>query len=330
MHAFAVLLAVTLSTIPPTPLVEKTQTGQALNFDLLLVNDGAEKVVIEEIEATVLGAKDVMVAQRRLAQNGGSIETIPSREIAPGAKLVVFNPFHEFESDIALNAIRYDITFEDGKSVSTIVKPRVYDTKADLILPIRGARIFVHDGHDFYSHHRRLDITGTMTTRLGIHENMTRYAYDFVLIDEQGRMQSMGAEIVAPADGVVVKAAGDRPDGDERKPMQLEEVLKDLSLLFGNFVTIDHGNGEFSLLAHLRKGTVSVKPGERVKRGQKIGEVGFSGDAIFPHLHYQLQRDADFGDGLPSYFRDFSRFNGTSFVRVKRGQVDTGDVLTSP
>jgi hypothetical protein len=55
--------------------------------------------------------------------------------------------------------------------------------------------------------------------------------------------------------------------------------------------------------------------------------MGASGDAMFPHLHYQLQRDAHLGEGLPSYFRDFKRFTGSAWVRVARGQIDTGDVV---
>lgn len=329
MHALAVLLAVSLHTIPAAPLVEKTQTGQALNFDLVVVNDAKGPLKISEIEATVLAPDGSMVAQRRLAQNGASITTVPQREIAPGAKLVVFNPFHEFEADLTLETIRYEVRFADDTTATTIVRPRAYDHRADLRIPLRG-RVFVHDGHDFYSHHRRLDVTGTMTTALGISENMTRYAYDFVLLDETGKMSGFGTDILAPADGTVVSAAGDRPDGDDRKPLELEAVLKDLSLIFGNYVTIDHGNGEFSVLAHLRKGTVTLQPGQRVKRGEKIGEMGFSGDAMFPHLHYQLQRDATTGEGLPSYFRDFRRVTGKGLVHVKRGHVDTGDVLQVP
>lgn len=328
MNALALLFAVTLSTLPPTPLIEETQSGQALSFDLVLVNDGTEALTIEEIEATVL-ANGKMVAQRRLARNGDAISTLPQREIPAGKKVVIFNPFHEFERDLALSAIRYDIRFTNGTKATTTVNPRVYETKTDLRLPLRG-RVFVHDGHDFYSHHRRLDVTGTMTTALGIDENMTRYAYDFVLLDDRGEMSGFGADILAPADGVVVGAAGDRPDGSDRKPFVMEEVLKDLTLIFGNYLVIDHRNGEFSVLAHLRRDTVKLKAGDRVKRGEKIGEMGDSGDSLFPHLHYQLQRDAKYGEGLPSYFRDFSRFTGTGFTRVKRGQVDTGDVLQVP
>jgi peptidase M23-like protein len=340
MHFIAaVLLSASLSTLPATPLIETTKSGQALNFDLVVENKGDAKLVIDEIEATVLDANGALVTQRRLQNNGGSIEMLPQREIEPGKKIVIFNPFAEFDSALALTAIRYDITFEDESKESITIALRKYELKADLMLPVTG-RTFVHDGHDFYSHHRRLDITGGMTTALGITSNMTRYASDFTIVDEKGKMFrddgdeneewfGWGTPILAPADGVVIKAASDRADSTRANPVKLdfEGVIKDLTLIFGNFAIIDHGNGEFSLLAHMKQGSVTIKAGDRVKRGQKIGAMGRSGDAIFPHLHYQLQRDAKFGEGLPSYFRDFKRYTGTSWLKVSRGAVDTGDVL---
>ncbi len=340
MHVIAaLLLSATLSTLPATPLIETTKSGQALNFDLLIENPGSAKLVIDELEATVLDANGAMITQQRLQWNGRSILTLPQREIEPGAKIVIFNPFHELASDLALRTIRYDVTFEDGTKQSLTVAPRKYELKAALMLPLAG-RVFVHDGHDFYSHHRRLDITGGMTTALGITTNMTRYAYDFTIVDAAGKMHrddgaeneewfGFGAPILAPGDGVVVKAASDRADGSKAAPVPLDRdaVMKDIHTIFGNFAIIDHGNGEFSVLAHMKQGSVTVKPGDRVKRGQKIGELGASGDAMFPHLHFQLQSDASLGEGLPSYFRDYKRFTGSSWVRVKTGQVDTGDIV---
>jgi hypothetical protein len=339
MKLALVLFAVSLTSLPPTPLLESTRSGQALNFDLLLENKSEAKVSIAQIEATVLGLGDVMITQRRLTENGASITTVPQREIAPGGKLVVFNPFHHFEAEYPLTKIRYDITFENGEHSIIVVNPSAYPGKTNLALPIKG-RLFVHDGHDFYSHHRRLDVTGDMTTALGVTENMTRYATDFTVVDESGRMHrddgdknedwfGFGTPIYAPGDGIVVKSAGDRLDGSQgkRAPLDFAAVMEDIQLIMGNFAIIDHGNGEFSLLAHMKNGTVTVKPGDRVKQGQKIGEMGCSGDAMFPHLHYQLQRDAFLGEGLPAYFRNYKRFTGTSFVKVERGTVDTGDIV---
>ena len=328
----ALVLALTVTTLPPTPLIEVTKSGQALNFDFYF--DAPAKLEIREIEATVLGADGTLITQRRTRG-----DALPKHVLE--AKTVVFNPFHDFEPDLPLHTIRYDFTFADGSRTAIVVKPQLYALRADLMLPVRG-RVFVHDGHDFYSHHRRLDITGGMTTALGITDNMTRYAYDFTIVDERGAMHrgdgmtneewfGFGKPVVAPADGVVVSSAGDRVDGTKAQRVTLDRdaVMKDITNIFGNYVIVDHGNGERSMLAHMKQGSVTVKAGDRVKRGQVIGAIGCSGDAMFPHLHYQLQRDGLTSEGLPSYFRDFRRFTGDRWIRVKRGSVDSGDIVES-
>ena len=72
----------------------------------------------------------------------------------------------------------------------------------------------------------------------------------------------------------------------------------------GNSVVIDHENGEFSLVAHMQKGSVRVRVGDRVTRGQGIGVMGNSGNSSGPHVHYQLMTgpDRDTADGLPARF----------------------------
>ena len=84
---------------------------------------------------------------------------------------------------------------------------------------------------------------------------------------------------------------------------------------------IDHGNGEFSILAHLRRGSVRVAAGERLEAGDAVGECGNNGESVLPHLHYQLQPDARPGSrSVPAPFSDFLA-NG---VRVARGVPTRG------
>ncbi len=337
--------APTVSVLPAQPLIEKGRGMQMINFDLLIENRGDIKLEITTIEMSLFTADGKFVAQRRVQPNGMSILTIPNRFIEPKGRLVVFNPFHSLPDDLQFSRLRFELVFGDNKETDELhrvkldVNPKVFTQKSVLELPIRG-RVFVHDGHDFLAHHRRLDITGGMTTAMKINTNMSRYAYDLTQVDDQGRMRKgesaensdyycFGTPVYAPGDGVVVKAANNQPDNDTKyrwKP-DFAEVLKNIHQIGGNYVVLDHGNGEFSFLAHLKFGSVSVKAGDEVRRGQKIGEVGASGDSIFPHLHYQLQSDNYVGEGLPSYFVDFERVVGAKAVVVARGQVDTGDLL---
>ncbi|WP_106792175.1 M23 family metallopeptidase [Aquimarina sp. Aq78] len=75
----------------------------------------------------------------------------------------------------------------------------------------------------------------------------------------------------------------------------------------GNRVIIDHENGEFSILAHFKKGSIIVSVGDTVIKGQELGKAGNSGNSSEPHLHYHLQTTADpfDGDGLPAQFLDY-------------------------
>jgi murein DD-endopeptidase MepM/ murein hydrolase activator NlpD len=103
--------------------------------------------------------------------------------------------------------------------------------------------------------------------------------------------------------------------------------MKDLTLFLGNHVIVDHGNGEYSLFAHLKQGSVTVKPGQRVRAGDALGGVGMSGDAFLVHLHYQLQSGPAFEEGLPAYFRDVRVRTGQAWSAAYTGPVDSGDLV---
>jgi len=66
---------------------------------------------------------------------------------------------------------------------------------------------------------------------------------------------------------------------------------------YGNMVTIDHGFGLVTRYAHLS--TMLVRPGDRVERGQTIGQIGTTGRVTGPHLHYELLVNGQLADPLP-------------------------------
>lgn len=143
-----------------------------------------------------------------------------------------------------------------------------------------------------------------------------RHAYDFVIVDEASRRwrttgESLedyycyGAPVLAPADGVVVVVRDGVRDAPRPGTGWMDVFTPDFG---GNHVVIRHAEGEYSFLAHLMPGSVSVGEGERVERGRRVGRCGNSGRSLEPHLHFHVQDRADMFEsaGLPVAFDDVS------------------------
>jgi hypothetical protein len=141
-----------------------------------------------------------------------------------------------------------------------------------------------------------------------------RFAIDFIAMPPSGRLirsltprppdlNGFGADVLAVADGTVAAALDDTPD-DLPQPVAPERAS-------GNYVSIDLGEGRFAFYEHLQQGSIRVKTGERVTKGQVIARLGSSGStSIGPHLHFHLA-DANSvlgAEGLPFAFERFTVF----------------------
>jgi hypothetical protein len=341
---------VTISIEPKEAYIESRGSERRLNFDLLLHNSGTRPLRINKIEVSIYDSHGALAFRRYLDENGTpcGICTLPDRVVPADGSLDIFNPFHTIPAGTPLDRMHYELFFENleekqpnlltfSSTAEVDVHPKFYAGKTMLVLPIRG-RIYVFDGHDFYSHHRRQDLFRGGHFRT----NSVRYAYDFMAMDGDGHLYrgdrfkkenwlSYGVSVYAPAAGTVVDAANDIPE-NSYKDGQVEEAAISEGvdpIGLGNHVTIDHGNGEFSILLHMKPGSVTVKKGDRLSQGQKIGAIGFSGDTFVPHLHYMVMDGIDerTSRGLPSYFSGFKRVLGMKAEKVSRGQVDSGDIL---
>ncbi len=200
--------------------------------------------------------------------------------------------------------------------------------------------MLVHDGHDFFAHHRRFDLANPFLKELNVTHNFTRHASDLCIVDERGDLRrkasegntdwyGFGATVYAPGAGRVVRARNSVADNvNGQSTFTIDEFRQDPTVPGGNFGIIDHLNGEYSLLAHLRQGSVLVEEGSTVRADQPIAQMGVSGDAYLPHVHYELRDSANLDAlGLPAYFRDFVRLLGSRRLAVTQGPVDSGDIL---
>ncbi len=102
-----------------------------------------------------------------------------------------------------------------------------------------------------------------------------------------------GAPLLAPCPGMVVRAEGDWPDYNVPDSDQVNRL--------GNHVILRCGEAEI-VFAHMRHGSVAVRPGDGVQVGDPLGEVGNSGASTEPHLHIHAQRPAP--EGAPPLSSD--------------------------
>lgn len=344
MLAMAALLAgpVAAQTVegrvlPERPWVEQTRYGQALNFDLALTNRTDHAVEVTELEVSFVGADRRDLLTRRLDGNGSapSILTLPDRTLEPGEEQLLFNPFEYAPPGRTVASVRVRAVLSadgyDDETVTASGEVRELAPAAGLS-PVTG-RVLVWDGHDVLSHHRRWDYLLPPLKAFGFASNAMRYSYDLVPVDAQGRMHGgdgarnedwfgFGQPVRSPAAGVVVQVRDDRPDDRTFDPAELAE---DINLVFGNVVVIDHGDGSFSMLGHVRQGSATVQVGDRVEAGQAVAAIGASGSSLFPHLHYQRVDGPDMrGEGVPSTFRDLRLDDGSAPVN---GHVDSGEIF---
>jgi hypothetical protein len=139
-----------------------------------------------------------------------------------------------------------------------------------------------------------------------------RFAIDFIELPPGGALapepkmrpaagNGWGADVLAVSDGTIATAVDGVPD-DLPQPVATEVAS-------GNHVVLDLGGGRFAFYEHLQRGSVRVKHGQKVRRGDVLAKLGSSGSSsIGPHLHFHL---ADAGqtlaaEGLPFVFRHFT------------------------
>jgi hypothetical protein len=96
-----------------------------------------------------------------------------------------------------------------------------------------------------------------------------------------------GVAVLAPAAGTVAGVRDGMPDVAIDAPGA--PALEGRNC--GNGVRLEHGDGWVSQLCHLRRGSITVRPGDRVVAGEMVGRVGLSGETSFPHLHIGVEHE---------------------------------------
>ncbi len=142
-----------------------------------------------------------------------------------------------------------------------------------------------------------------------------RFAIDFVRLDSTGRYASGNENEIANwygynnpvhavADGVVVAT---RTDFAESPTLFCAHPVYASADATGNYVAIDIGNGSIVFCEHLKPGSITVVKGQKIRKGDVIGAVGFTGQSTGPHLHLHVaNHNAPLAaEGIPFVFDSF-------------------------
>jgi murein DD-endopeptidase MepM/ murein hydrolase activator NlpD len=309
---------------PPTPV--KGDGKLHLAYELHITNFNQAEVMLEQVEVlgdddnpTPLAHTEGTDLSGRLARPGAPRDIPERRRIGNGLRAVVFM-WITLDADRKVpETLRHRLTFatsgaDNSKSERRMEGGliRVRSGKPLVIAPpLRGGEWLAGNGPANNSGHRRalVPIGGKACIA-------QRFAIDWVQLREDGKTwagdrlknasyRAYGAEILAVADASVVSIKDGIPENipgpaSRAVPITLETVG-------GNYVILDLGNDRYAFYAHMQPGSIRVKPGDRVRRGQVLGLLGNSGNSTEPHLHFHIgDSNSPLGsEGLPYVFESF-------------------------
>lgn len=213
--------------------------------------------------------------------------------------------------------VTHRVTVAQGSGDSAVTRSvvggsaPVSTSVATIAPPFHGGPWMAANGPGPVSGHRRALIPIDGTPYIG-----QRFAIDYVKLDTTGKTYrgdqlvnanyyAYGVEALAVADGIVVERKDSIPENIPGATSRAVPIT--LETIGGNHVILDIGGGRFAFYAHLQPGSLRVKLGDKVRRGQVLGLVGNSGNSTEPHLHFHLS-DAPSplgSEGLPYVMESF-------------------------
>jgi murein DD-endopeptidase MepM/ murein hydrolase activator NlpD len=138
-----------------------------------------------------------------------------------------------------------------------------------------------------------------------------------IAVEPVDRFFAFGRPILAPATGRVMAVHDDEPDHPARRSLltllpyvltQGSRLRRGLGAVVGNHLILAlHENGPYVVLAHLRAGSMRVRPGDAVTVGQELAACGNSGNSTQPHVHVQVMDSPELltARGVPVAFRNY-------------------------
>ena len=283
--------------LAPTPLPAMGHT--ILAYELHLSSLAPIELGLSHIDVYVDGAttpaavyRDAELAAMRLDPSGKSRA---AGTLAAGGFDVIFI-WLELTANVQPKSLRNVVVVKAGGAEATVeAKVGVRPASEAPVLgpPLRGGPWVMAHGPANPNGHRRSIVT--IGGRAAV---VQRYGVDYFKVDSAGHTfkgdttkkadyYGYGQDVLAVADAVVAVASDAVPENDVPHPSK-RAVPINLRTIGGNYIMLDIGQGRYVFYAHLKPGSLRVKAGDRVKKGQVIGSLGLSGNTPSPHLHLHV------------------------------------------
>jgi murein DD-endopeptidase len=314
--------------VPEAPSAFRADGQTVLVYELHVTNFSGRTLTLRRVDVEARGAALTHLEGKEL---GDACEHV---EIGPGLRSIVFM-WVALGAGPVPAALEHRITVRasdepDELTVSHVRTPVRGGAAPVIAPPLHGGTWLAGNGPGNGSGHRRALIP------VGGHAQIAqRFAIDWVKVGDDGKTfhgdpkknesyLAYGAEALSVAGGVVSEVKDGIP---QNVPGSNRAVPITLETIGGNHVIVDLGGGHFAFWAHLQPGSVRVKVGDHVRRGQVLGLVGNSGNSTEPHLHFHVT-DASSplaSEGVPYAFDAFElRAQGKPAV-TRRGELPTLD-----
>jgi murein DD-endopeptidase len=291
--------------VPKPPTVAFGGGAAFLAYELHVTNFAPQTMTLTKVEVAtgtgntrrvVLAVTDTTLA-RNLSRPGMNVPAAERAEIAGGSRAVVWLWLPVDRAAVPA-AVEHRVFLEQGagdslrsQQLDGIAVP-VSPEAAPVGPPLRGGVWLTGNGPAPATGHRR-----SLIPIGGVPSIAQRFAIDYVKVGDDNRTftgdslknasyHAYGQDALAVADGRVVAVKDSIP---ENVPGILSRAVPiTLETVGGNHVIIDIGGGRYAFYAHLQPGSLRVRLGDRVRRGQVVGLVGNSGNSTEPHLHFHI------------------------------------------
>jgi hypothetical protein len=330
--------------VPFEPTAFASDGRTYLTYELYLTNFAANPITLRRVE--VLDADDssgAPIAAFEALQLDALVQPIGAAEgnsdthqLAGGRSVVVFL-WIALEHGVSVPGhLRQRVTTAEFVAEGAVIATHHREL---LVLgpPVTGANWLADDGpsNDPENHHRRgiLVFQGRalISRRYAIDWQQNQNGKDFSGDESDKRSYyAYGKPVLAVADSTVVTARDGLPDNVPRHNGEFTPAVEMTpETVFGNYIVLDLGGQQFASYLHLQPGSVRVKVGDHVRRGQVLAKIGGSGDAREPHVHFQVQTSSDplAGEGVP-YLIDHYRVKSADDVwQTRARELPLGGML---